>query len=317
MAKRTRRKTRPKRLTTKAARPARTRARPLSVFHVDAFTTRVFHGNPAAVVLLDGKGGWLPDDVMQSIAAEHNLSETAFVLSGKGKGVRGLRWFTPTVEVDLCGHATLAAAHVLWNHAGVRERALKFRSRSGVLPVTREGGEKGTGGEQDRIVLDFPARPIHLPPGRPLSPRSTTALCAALGREPAEVWDGGPGRSTLAVFDNKRDVHALEPDMALLSALDTLAVIATAPGAGHDFVCRFFTPRQGIPEDPVTGSAHCTLAPYWADRLGKHHLTSHQVSRRGGELWCELSGGKGQRVLIGGHAVTFSSGEIRLKEPLA
>ncbi len=265
----------------------------LASFQVDAFTSRRFRGNPAAVVLVED--GWLADDLMQAIAAEHNLSETAFVSPKGGKGTLGIRWFTPTVEVDLCGHATLAAAHVLWNHVGLKGDRLVFSSRSGPLPVERlrEAG-------RDLIVLDFPATP----PKPVADAELTAALAAALGQAPVEVLRS---RDLLAVFDNKRDVHELAPDMARLRDLGVYAVIATAPGAGHDFVSRFFAPRQGVDEDPVTGSAHCTLTPYWAKRLGKPILTAHQVSRRGGELFCE---DRGHRVRIGGAAVTYLEGRI-------
>lgn len=298
MPKTTRRRAARSRTSAPARAAARTRPRhavrnkPLALpcFHVDAFTRRPFHGNPAAVVLLERR--WLPDDLMQLIAAENNLAETAFVLGSPKASKLKIRWFTPTVEVDLCGHATVAAAHVLWTHAGNRAPRVVFSSRSGNLPVMRS---RDAGGEV--ITLDFPSRPAK-------RVRVSDALCAALGRAPAEVWQA---RDTLAVFENKRDIHELAPDMARLAALDTFGVIVTAPGAGHDFVSRFFAPKQGIPEDPVTGSAHCTLVPYWADRLGKNVLRAHQVSHRARELFCEL---RGDRVMIGGHAVTYSEGRV-------
>jgi len=271
------------------SRPA-VKSRPLPVFHVDAFTSRVFHGNPAAVVLLDGM--WLADEVMQAIAAEHNLPMTAFVRWGKRERF-GLRWFSATREYELCGHATLAAANVMWTHDGVKGKSLTFETASGDVPVTRDG---------DRYTLSFAAVQAK-------KSQVSDSLCAALGREPVEVYQA---KTILAVFENKRDVHELEPDMSRLAALDARGVIVTAPGAGHDFVSRFFGPQIGFPEDAVTGSAHCTLVPYWAERLGKKHLTAHQVSRRGGELWCEL---KGSRVLLGGHAVTFSKGTIQIWRP--
>lgn len=259
---------------------------PMTIVH--AFTRRAFHGNPAAVVLLGSSK--LDSDTMQRIAAENKLSETAFVTSRPARGQYSIRWFTPATEVDLCGHATLAAAHTLWNHSGEKRKSITFHSASGKLPVEKRG---------DMIVLDFPARPARRTgPSRHLS--------SALGREPSEVYQlAGAGSTILAVFENKRDVHELAPDFAELRELDAPAVIVTAPGAGHDFVCRFFAPSKGIDEDPVTGSAHCTLIPYWASRLGRSVLTSHQVSKRGGELYCELVG---SRVRIAGHAVTFSHG---------
>ncbi len=260
------------------------------MYQVDAFTSRLFHGNPAAVVLLDKK--WLADETMQQIAAENHLAETAFVLprSKKGKVPRfGLRWFTPKLEVDLCGHGTLAAAHVLWNHEGVKGESLQFESQSGSLPVDRIG---------ELIVLDFPRR-VGLP--CPVSDE----LCFALGKEPAEAYKASG--KIMAVYENRRDVYTLKPDMHKVADLGGLGVIVTAPGSGHDFVSRFFAPRAGIDEDPVTGSAHCTLAPYWTRRLKRDSLKAHQVSPRGGELWVEDTG---QRVRIGGHAVTYLKGVI-------
>lgn len=262
------------------------------MYKVDAFTRRRFHGNPAAVVLLEGK--WPDDEVMQAIAAENNLSETAFVIPrGSRGGVPrfGLRWMTPKTEVDLCGHATLASAHVLWAHRHLRGTRLVFDSRSGPLPVERLG---------ELVVLDFPSRPGQQIP-------LTGQLSSALGRAPTEVFQ--TSTMLMAVFDNRRDVYALEPDLKALAAIETLGVIVTAPGASHDFVSRFFAPRLGVDEDPVTGSAHCTLVPYWARRLAKQTLFAHQVSRRGGELVCE---DRGSRVRIGGHAVTFAEGSILL-----
>lgn len=260
----------------------------LRYFHVDAFTSRAFHGNPAGVTLLES---WLPDERMQAIAAEANLAETAFVAPKQPGGTEAryeIRWFTPRVEVELCGHATLSAAHVLWSQVGERAGRIVFESRSGPLPVTREG---------DQIVLDFPARP-----GTPMP--VSAELCEALGRRPVEAYRS---HKIMAVYESKREVHELAPDMAKIAALDTMGVIATAPGAGHDFVSRFFAPKVGIPEDPVTGSAHCTLVPYWAARLKKDRLTAHQVSRRGGELLCELAG---DRVKLGGRAVLYLEGRI-------
>lgn len=261
----------------------------LQFFQVDSFTRRAFHGNPAGVVPLES---WLPDERMQLIAAEANLSETAFVVrtagSTAGEASYHVRWFTPVVEVELCGHATLAAAHVLWHHVGERAARIVFDSKSGKLPVERQG---------DLTVLDFPSRP-----GEPIP--VSDELVAALGRRPVEAYKS---RDVMAVFENKRDVHELTPDMARVAAIDAIGVIATAPGAGHDFVSRFFGPRVGIPEDHVTGSAHCTLAPYWARKLGKSRVTGHQVSRRGGEIVCEVAG---DRVKIGGHCVLYLEGRI-------
>lgn len=261
----------------------------LPIYQVDAFTSHVFRGNPASVVPLDR---WLPDEVLQSIAMENNQAETAFYVprgSGAGTGDFHLRWFTPALEMDLCGHATLAAAHVIWTRGGRKGDRIVFDSKSGALPVERH---------DTRLTLDFPSRP-----GKPVE--ITMAMVAALGgRRPASVYQA---RDLMAVFDNKRDVHELVPDFEAMKKLDSLGVIATAPAAGHDFVSRFFAPRAGINEDPVTGSAHCTLVPYWASKLGKAHVTGHQVSRRGGELFCEL---KGDRVMIGGACVEYMHGKI-------
>jgi PhzF family phenazine biosynthesis protein len=255
----------------------------LSLFQVDAFTSRVFGGNPAAVVPLDG---WLPDDTLQAIALENNLSETAFFVK-EGPGYR-LRWFTPTQEVDLCGHATLASAHVLFHYLSRGLERVEFATRSGPLRVTREG---------DWLVMDFPSRP----------PRAFTPpleLAQALGASPREVL---ASRDWVAVFDSEAQVRALRPDLTLLSTLDTFAVTVTAPGEDVDFVSRFFAPRVGVPEDPVTGSAHCSLVPYWAKRLGKTRLMARQVSARGGELRCEE---QGDRVLIAGRAVLYLEGTL-------
>lgn len=257
----------------------------LSVYQVDAFTSRLFGGNPAAVVPLDD---WLPDDVLSAIAAENNLSETAFVLARQDPAP--LRWFTPAVEVDLCGHATLATAHVLFHHLYPERSRLAFSTRSGTLTVTREG---------ELLSMDFPARPAS-------EVEVTGDLAAALGRRPSKAYRA---RDIMAVFDSESDVRDLQPDFQRVAALDTFALIVTAAGKEVDFVSRFFAPAKGIPEDPVTGSAHCTLIPYWAARLGKTALTARQLSRRGGELYCRL---RADRVDISGRAVEYLRGEITL-----
>lgn len=257
----------------------------LPYFQVDAFADEVFRGNPAGVCLL---AAWLPDPTLQNIAAENHLSETAFLVA-RGSDY-DLRWFTPSVEMDLCGHATLAAAFVLFTERGVGENAVRFHSRSGLLTVPRAG---------ELLTLDFPARPA-VPCAAP------DALIRGLGAKPAAVLKS---RDYLAVFASEAEVRALKPDFAVLKTLDCLGIIATAPGGDCDFVSRFFAPAAGIDEDPVTGSAHCTLIPYWAQRLGKAKLFARQVSRRGGELSCELAG---NRVHIGGKAVLYLSGEIEI-----
>lgn len=255
----------------------------LPIYQIDAFTDRLFGGNPAAVVTLES---WLPDEVMQAVAAENNLAETAFV--GPGERNPRLRWFTPTVEVDLCGHATLATAHVLFTSHFPDRGELAFETRSGVLVVRRQG---------DQLVLDFPARP-----GVPVDVGADVA--AALGAWPVETWQA---RDLLVVLEDEDLVRNLRPDIRLIAALDVFAVMVTAAGSDVDFVSRFFAPRAGIPEDPVTGSAHCTLTPYWAARLGRTRLTARQVSRRGGTLECELAG---DRVLIAGRCVEYLRGVI-------
>lgn len=253
------------------------------LFQIDAFTSRLFGGNPAAVVLLES---WLPDKVLAAIAAENNLAETAFVIPGTG--VIPLRWFTPAVEVDLCGHATLAAADVLFRHFMPSARQLTFATRSGNLVVARD---------VDRLTLDFPARP-----GVPVA--VSEPIVSALGVRPREVF---LARDVLAILDRESEVQNLQPDLARIAALDAFAVIVSAPGESVDFVSRFFAPGAGVPEDPVTGSAHCTLVPYWAARLGKSHLTAKQLSPRGGDLSCSLAG---SRVLISGSAVEYMRGEV-------
>lgn len=255
----------------------------LPLFQLDAFTNRRFAGNPAAVVLLDN---WLPDELLVAIAAENNLSETAFVIPGAGEVP--LRWFTPTVEIDLCGHATLAAAHVLFAQGLVTSDRVTFATRSGLISVSRNA---------DYLTLDFPVRPA-------TAIEITEALTAALGARPSEALRA---RDILAVFDNEAIVKDLQPDFDRIAALDAFAVIVSAPGQQVDFVSRFFAPKAGIPEDPVTGSAHCTLTPYWSARLGKTTLTAKQLSARGGELVCHMAG---ERVLIAGHVVEYLRGEI-------
>jgi predicted PhzF superfamily epimerase YddE/YHI9 len=260
----------------------------LPLYQVDAFTTRLFGGNPAAVVLLDA---WLPDSVLAAIAAENNLAETAFVIPRADASP--LRWFTPTVEVDLCGHATLAAADVVFRYRFPKLDRLTFSTRSGELAVTRDG---------TLLKMDFPARP-----GKPIA--VTDALAAALGARPREAY---MARDLLAIFGSESEVRSLRPDFARVASLDAFAVIVSAPGDTVDFVSRFFAPGAGIPEDPVTGSSHCTLVPYWAARLAKNTLTAKQLSPRGGDLLCELHG---ERVVIAGQVVEYLRGEIETEGP--
>jgi PhzF family phenazine biosynthesis protein len=254
-------------------------------FQVDAFANRVFEGNPAAVCPLPR---WLDEAVMQAIAAENNLSETAFFVPA-GEGFE-LRWFTPLAEVDLCGHATLATAHVLFENLGYAHDEIRFESRSGELTVRRQG---------DLLEMDFPSRP-------PIACAPPDGLTEALGAAPLEVLCAD---DLLAVFGNESEIRAITPDFPALARLPGRGVCVTAPGDNYDFVSRFFAPALGVSEDPVTGSAHCELAPYWAGRLGRTTLRARQVSRRGGEVGCEV---RGERVLLSGTAVTFMEGTIRL-----
>lgn len=258
----------------------------IALFQVDAFTDKIFGGNPAAVCPLET---WLPDETMQRIAEENNLSETAFFV--RHGNAYEIRWFTPKVEIMLAGHPTLASAHVIYHHLGHFASRIDFQSKSGPLAAERKG---------DLIHLDFPGfrpEPVAAAPAD---------LLAGLKRPPREVL---LGRDYLCVYETEDDVLALDPDFGLLAKVDCLGIIVTAPGRNSDFVSRFFAPRVGINEDPVTGSAHTLLVPFWADRLGKKELHAFQVSRRRGELFCELVG---DRVRIGGRAVTFLRGEIKI-----
>lgn len=260
----------------------------LPLYQVDAFAPAPFRGNPAAVCPLDR---WLKDETLQAIAAENNLSETAFYVREQGR--YRLRWFTPTVEVDLCGHATLAAAHVILDlRREIAGPRILFDSRSGELAVTREG---------DLYTLDFPSR-------YPQPCAEDAVLFEALGARPVEFLRTG---DCFCVYRSEAEIRALFPDMGQLAKVDCRGVIVTAPGEDCDFVSRFFAPRVGVPEDPVTGSAHTHLIPYWSRRLGKTKLFARQISRRGGELWCEDRGG---RVGIGGRAVKYLEGHIAVPD---
>ncbi|AKD01883.1 PhzF family phenazine biosynthesis protein [Pontibacter korlensis] len=259
----------------------------IKLYQVDAFTDRVFGGNPAAVCVLDA---WLENETMQQIAAENNLAETAFVVP-KGQDYE-ITWFTPTVEVDLCGHATLAAAHVLFQHTGYASQAIKFHSRrSGLLTVVKNN---------DALTLDFPVDT--------LKPAETPeAFVTALGKAPQETYKGKT--DYLLIYSSQADVENFNPDIALINTVSARGVIVSAPGDQVDFVSRFFCPQVGISEDPVTGSAHTTLIPYWSERLGKKMMQARQLSKRQGELVCELLG---ERVKITGKAVTYLQGEIEV-----
>lgn len=259
----------------------------LPIYQIDAFADAVFAGNPAAVMPLQQ---WLPDATLQAIAMENNLSETAFLVE-RGDAWE-LRWFTPAVEVDLCGHATLAAAHVLFEHRGHPADEVLFHTRSGELRVRRSAAG---------LTLDFPAAQL----------RSTDvdlAVCRALGATASEaVIPRENPHAVIYVYEFEQDVAALQPDFAALRAASDLCIIATAPGDNCDFVSRFFAPQVGIDEDPVTGSAHCSLVPYWAQRLHLDALQARQISARGGALDCACRDG---RVFMTGQAVTFMQGTV-------
>ena len=257
----------------------------LTLYQIDAFTNKVFKGNPAAVCPLDR---WYSDTDLQAIAEENNLSETAFYVPAEA-GYH-LRWFTPKAEVDLCGHATLAAAYVIFNFSDYADNTVKFESRSGELTVTKS---------DDLLVMDFPSQPAK-PCATPL------LLVEGLGKAPIEVLSS---EDYMAVFGAEDDVIALKPNFDALNKLDLRGVMVTAKGKEVDFVSRFFAPRHGINEDPVTGSAHCALTPYWADRLNKTKLSAKQVSKRSGYIGCEL---KGNRVFLSGKAVKYMEGKIKL-----
>ena len=255
----------------------------LSCYILDAFTDRVFGGNPAAVCPLTE---WLDDTTMQRIAAENNLAETAFFVP-EGEGYH-IRWFTPTCEVELCGHATLASSRIIFDHIAPDKQELTFRAIAGTLRVVRD---------RDLLALDFPSRP-------PQKIEPHPEIISALGAEPSEMWKA---RDHMAVFRDADAVRQLKPDMNLLAEIDMYALIVTAPGTDCDFVSRFFAPGRGIDEDPVTGSAHCSLIPFWAERLNKSKLHARQVSARGGELFCEL---KGDRVSIAGNTVLYAESTL-------
>ncbi|WP_113662273.1 PhzF family phenazine biosynthesis protein [Pedobacter nanyangensis] len=259
----------------------------LPIYQVDAFTDQLFGGNPAAVVPLSQ---WISASEMQKIAAENNVSETAFFIP-LGDHFE-LRWFTPTFEIDLCGHATLATAHILFTELNYPKDEIHFHTlKAGTLTVTRKG---------KLYTLDFPARPVE-------KHEVSDALIKALGgKKPIDVFRA---RDIMLVYESEKDVQNLQPDFSALAKIDQDGVLVTAKGDHCDFVSRFFIPAAGINEDPVTGSTHCNLIPYWAEKLGKTQLHACQISERKGELWCEL---KADRVLMSGNAVTYLKGEIYL-----
>jgi PhzF family phenazine biosynthesis protein len=257
----------------------------IPIYQVDAFAGKLFAGNPAAVCPLEN---WLDDSLMQNIAAENNLAETAFFV--KKEDHFKIRWFTPASEINLCGHATLASGHVLFSHLGYQGEKIRFTCKSGELFVTKSG---------DLLSLNFPSAkpaPIDMPPG----------LSEALGLRPSEILKA---RDIFAVYQNADDILALRPNFEQLARLDFHGFIVTAPGKDCDFVSRFFAPGIGINEDPVTGSSHTSLIPFWSARLGKKKMFARQFSKRGGELFCE---DLGERVLISGKTVTYMKGEIEI-----
>lgn len=260
----------------------------LTLFQIDAFTSQAFKGNPAAVCPLES---WLDDDTLQAIAQENNLSETAFFVPEED--AFRIRWFTPSHEVQLCGHATLASAFVILTELDTNRSSVRFDSASGPLWIRRDG---------DRLTMDFPTWRL-----KPCAPPDT--LIEGLGRTPVEVYTVESEDNFFAVFNSESEVVGLNVDFALLAQLHPAGVAVTAPGETADCVSRYFAPSYGIPEDPVTGSIHCGLVPLWASRLNKSQILAHQVSQRGGELFCEDNG---DRVLIGGEAVKYLEGTVYL-----
>ncbi len=257
----------------------------LSIYQIDTFAEQLFEGNPAAVVPLKS---WLPDSIMQSIAEENNLAETAFFV--KEESGFSIRWFTPNQEVKLCGHATLASAFVLFTILGHNSDIINFNSLSGVLSVTKKN---------DLLMLNFPAQP-------PVSCVISDDLVKGLGRKPVECLQC---EDFIAVFNTEEEIKNIKPDHSFLSRLPLRGVIVTAPSETYDFVVRFFAPKYNIPEDPVTGSAYTLLAPYWAERLGKDKLNARQISSRGGNVLCEC---KADRILISGTAIKYLEGTIEV-----
>ncbi|HDL20701.1 MAG TPA: PhzF family phenazine biosynthesis protein [Nitrospirae bacterium] len=258
----------------------------LSLYQVDAFASKLFEGNPAAVCPLET---WLPEEIMLSIAAENNLSETAFFVP-YDNGYH-IRWFTPTSEVDLCGHATLASAYILFNILGHKKEKIVFKSKSGPLTVMKDN---------EQLIMDFPAQP-------PVVCETPKEIVDAFGRAPIECLRS---EDFIVVFEREIDIESAKPDLEQLRNIDLRGVIITARSIRYDFVARFFAPKYGIPEDPVTGSAYTQLAPYWANQLGFKRFRVKQLSSRGGELTCEIID---DRVLISGKAIQYLEGRIKIK----
>ncbi len=262
----------------------------IPLFHVDAFTAHPFSGNPAAVCPLNA---WLDDNLLRQVAAENNLSETAFLFPNQD-GYE-LRWFTPRCEVSLCGHATLASAFVVLNRLHPGREVVRFETRfSGTLTVRKDGGF---------LLMDLPA----FFPANCTNPPDGLTLALGPGPSPVETLEAN--ETYIAVYENQGAVQSIRPDFARLEQLHPYCVSITAPGEDSDFVSRYFAPSYGIPEDPVTGSAHCFLTPYWRQRLGKTPLHARQVSQRGGELWCDMNQ---DRVTVKGRAVMTLEGELKI-----
>jgi len=257
----------------------------IKIYQADAFAEKIFKGNPAAVCPLHEE---LPEETMQNIAAENNLAETAFIT--KKNGQLNIRWFTPACEIDLCGHATLASAHVLFNHEGLTGGKVEFHSKSGPLRVEEKDG---------MLELDFPALAAEKCPADP-------QIEKAFGKKPLELYKNS---DYMAVFESEKDIRDFAPDLAEIKKMDSRGIIVTAKGDSCDFVSRFFGPQVGIDEDPVTGSAHCLLTPYWHSVTGKKTMTAKQLSKRGGKLICTIDG---DRVKIAGKAFTYMEGVIRI-----
>jgi PhzF family phenazine biosynthesis protein len=259
----------------------------VKIFQVDAFTSEIFGGNPACVCVLDE---WLSDNLLQKIAEENAVAETAYLVQ-ENKHIFQIRWFTPEIEMDLCGHATLAASHVIFHHLNIQTNSgIIFKSNTDTLTVSRR---------EDLIELNFPSRP-------PSKSELPSIIRQSLNIQPLEVWKS---RDYMLVYESESQIKSIKPDETLLQKinLDPGGIIVTAKGDEVDFVSRFFTPQAGIFEDPVTGSAHCTLIPFWSERLGLEHLKALQISKRGGELFCI---NQDSRVLIAGKAQTYLIGEI-------
>ena len=255
------------------------------IYQIDTFSSKIFGGNPAAVCPLDS---WLSNDILQNIAEENNLSETAFFVEENGEF--HIRWFTPSVEVDLCGHATLASAFVIFNIIGHTNNKIIFHSKSGDLSVYQD---------KDWLVMDFPSTP-------PIACDAPSEIIEAFGIEPIEVLKSN---DYIVVFENENEILSLSPNLSFLENIDGRGVIITSKGKNSDFVSRFFAPKCGVNEDPVCGSAHCSLTPYWAKKLNKNKLAARQLSNRGGLLRCELID---NRVLISGQAIMYLEGTLHV-----